>query len=186
MHFYSTLNYFSEKEYYKNQTFEISYKSNHYILNATGLETNGTISRILLVEINITQQKRAEAEIKKAFEKERQLNELKSRFVAMASHEFRTPLSTILSSTNLIMKYLEHPQGREKIIKHGQKVMTSVKNLYDSYIRAIRWASDRVGESGIIGFVTNAGFIDSNAADGLLPGTLPLTYEETSSSSSRS
>jgi len=39
--------------------------------------------------------------------------------------------------------------------------------LYDSYIRAIRWASDRVGESGIIGFVTNAGFIEANTADGL-------------------
>jgi predicted helicase len=41
------------------------------------------------------------------------------------------------------------------------------KGLYDSYVRAIRWASDRVGNSGIIGFVTNAGFIDANAADGL-------------------
>ena len=41
------------------------------------------------------------------------------------------------------------------------------KGLYDSYIRAIRWASDRVGESGIIGFVTNAGFLEANSADGL-------------------
>ena len=39
--------------------------------------------------------------------------------------------------------------------------------LYDSYIRAIRWASDRVGESGVIGFVTNAGFLEANTADGL-------------------
>ena len=38
---------------------------------------------------------------------------------------------------------------------------------YDSYIRAIRWASDRIGNAGIIGFVTNAGFLDSNSADGL-------------------
>jgi len=38
---------------------------------------------------------------------------------------------------------------------------------YDSYIRAIRWASDRIGDAGIIGFVTNAGFLDSNSADGL-------------------
>ncbi|WP_415176758.1 DEAD/DEAH box helicase [Porticoccus sp.] len=38
---------------------------------------------------------------------------------------------------------------------------------YDSYIRAIRWASDRVGESGIVGFVTNAGFLEANTADGL-------------------
>ena len=41
------------------------------------------------------------------------------------------------------------------------------KGLYDSYIRAIRWASDRVGDSGIIGFVTNAGFVEANTADGL-------------------
>jgi predicted helicase len=44
---------------------------------------------------------------------------------------------------------------------------TASKSLYDSYIRAIRWASDRIGDNGVIGFVTNAGFIDSNAADGL-------------------
>lgn len=41
------------------------------------------------------------------------------------------------------------------------------KGLYDSYVRAIRWASDRIGNSGVIGFVTNAGFLDSNSADGL-------------------
>ena len=41
------------------------------------------------------------------------------------------------------------------------------KSLYDSYIRAIRWATDRVGDAGIIGFVTNAGFLESNSADGL-------------------
>lgn len=39
--------------------------------------------------------------------------------------------------------------------------------LYDSYIRSIRWASDRVGDAGVIGFVTNAGFIEANTADGL-------------------
>lgn len=48
-----------------------------------------------------------------------------------------------------------------------QSAMTSVKNLYDSYIRAIRWASDRIGESGVIGFVTNAGFLEANTTDGL-------------------
>ncbi|MFS7342504.1 DEAD/DEAH box helicase [Rahnella inusitata] len=39
--------------------------------------------------------------------------------------------------------------------------------LYDSYIRAIRWASDRIGNKGVIGFVTNGGYIDTNSADGL-------------------
>lgn len=46
------------------------------------------------------------------------------------------------------------------------KAMLS-KGLYDSYIRAIRWASDRIGDSGVVGFVTNAGFLEVNAADGL-------------------
>lgn len=41
------------------------------------------------------------------------------------------------------------------------------KGLYDSYVRAIRWASDRIGDSGVIGFITNAGFIEANTADGL-------------------
>ena len=40
-------------------------------------------------------------------------------------------------------------------------------NLYDSYIRAIRWASDRIGDRGIVSFVSNGGFIDGNTADGL-------------------
>jgi len=44
---------------------------------------------------------------------------------------------------------------------------TLSKGLYDSYVRAIRWASDRVGNAGIIGFVTNAGFLEANTADGL-------------------
>ncbi len=39
--------------------------------------------------------------------------------------------------------------------------------LYDSYIRSIRWASDRLGDAGVMGYVTNAGWVDGNAADGL-------------------
>ena len=44
---------------------------------------------------------------------------------------------------------------------------TLSKGLYDSYIRAIRWASDRIGDRGVVGFVTNAGFLDANTADGM-------------------
>lgn len=44
---------------------------------------------------------------------------------------------------------------------------TNKNSLYDSYIRAIRWASDRIKDAGVIGFVTNAGFVDANTADGL-------------------
>lgn len=41
------------------------------------------------------------------------------------------------------------------------------RNLYDSYVRAIRWASDRVGQRGIVGFVTNANFVDASTTDGM-------------------
>ncbi len=41
------------------------------------------------------------------------------------------------------------------------------KSLYDSYVRAFRWASDRVGAEGVIGFITNGGFLDSRSGDGL-------------------
>jgi predicted helicase len=44
---------------------------------------------------------------------------------------------------------------------------TNKNNLYDSYIRALRWASDRIGDKGVVGFVSNGGFIDGNTADGL-------------------
>lgn len=43
----------------------------------------------------------------------------------------------------------------------------NLNSLYDSYIRAVRWASDRIGDCGVIAFVTNAGFIDGNAMDGV-------------------
>ncbi|TDK67469.1 DEAD/DEAH box helicase [Sapientia aquatica] len=44
---------------------------------------------------------------------------------------------------------------------------TLQRNLYDSYVRAIRWASDRIGSSGVIGFVSNASFVDGSNMDGL-------------------
>ena len=45
--------------------------------------------------------------------------------------------------------------------------VTNKNSLYDSYIRALRWATDRIGERGVVCFVTNGAFIDSGSADGL-------------------
>ncbi len=49
----------------------------------------------------------------------------------------------------------------------AKSVATNKNALYDSYIRAIRWSSDRIKDRGVIGFVTNGGFIEANTADGL-------------------
>ena len=67
-------------------------------------------------------------QLSKALEKEKQLNDLKSRFVTMASHEFRTPLSAILSSVALIDKYKKEEED-EKRKKHVDRIKSSVTNM---------------------------------------------------------
>lgn len=70
------------------------------------------------------------------------------------------------NDNNANIKY----EGLDKKIRDTYAARSTATNknaLYDSYIRAIRWASDRVGDSGIVGFVTNAGFLEANTADGL-------------------
>jgi PAS domain S-box-containing protein len=69
-------------------------------------------------------------ELKEALSKERELSDLKSRFVSMASHEFRTPLSTILSSVSLIAKYTED-EDQDKRDKHILRIRSAVSNLTD-------------------------------------------------------
>jgi len=60
-----------------------------------------------------------------------------------------------------------HLDSRIRTTYAAKSSATLSKGLYDSYIRAIRWASDRIGNAGVIGFVTNAGFLEANTADGL-------------------
>jgi PAS domain S-box-containing protein len=73
---------------------------------------------IIWTYLGITERKRAEEEIRGALEKERELNELKSRFVSMTSHEFRTPLATILSSAELLEQYSDRLPPGEKAELH--------------------------------------------------------------------
>ena len=93
-------------------------------------DSGGNITGFIGIAVDISARKKAEDELRAALEKAEELSELKSRFVSMASHEFRTPLSTILSSTYLIEKYAaaEDQPRREK---HTQRIISSVKLLTD-------------------------------------------------------
>ena len=79
------------------------------------------------------------------------------------------PYSAGQESANDNNANIEYPHLDARIRQtYAEHSNATLKNaLYDSYIRAIRWASDRIGEQGVIGFVTNAGWVEANTADGL-------------------
>lgn len=64
---------------------------------------------------------------------------------------------------------LKHPYLDSRITETYVKesVATNKNSLYDSYIKAIRWASDKIKDKGVLGFITNSGFLTSNTADGM-------------------
>lgn len=82
----------------------------------------------LAYEIN--ERKQVEVALRKSLEKEKDLGALKSRFISTASHEFRTPLSSILSSVELIAEYEKETQRKQRQ-RHIERIKSSVKLLVE-------------------------------------------------------
>ena len=88
-------------------------------------DATGQVYRIVGIAEDITQRKQVETEIQKALAKEKELSELKSRFVSMTSHEFRTPLAVISSSAE-ILKTFGHRLNEESKREHLECIQTYI------------------------------------------------------------
>jgi PAS domain S-box-containing protein len=100
-------------------------------LEAKVSERTASLNRIVLqLEAHMKEIEEKDKELQIALQKERELNDMKSKFVSLASHEFRTPLSAILTSTFLISKYAESGNIDQQE-KHLKKISRSVSLLTD-------------------------------------------------------
>jgi len=119
------------KNAFKGDQVSTEFRMNNksYTLNGVPIpDANNVINEVLVVIRNITDQKNLENNLIKALEREKELNVLKSQFVTMASHKFRTPLSTILSSVFLLENYTDADYELEKTA-FFDKIKRSVHNL---------------------------------------------------------
>lgn len=119
-------------------------------------------NRTLILEEAVHELEKTKKDLNHALEKEKELSELKSRFVSMASHEFRTPLATIMSSLSLVTKYGEM-EDKEKQSKHINRIKTSINNLTDilnDFLSASKLEEGKVqnnpAEMNIKQFITSA------------------------------
>lgn len=94
------------------------------------------------------------------------------------TRQLQTPINVIVgnppysvgqTSANDLNANVKYPtlDGRIEATYAKRSTATNKNSLYDSYIRAFRWATDRIGDNGVVAFVSNGGWIDGNTADGM-------------------
>ncbi len=103
--------------------------------------------RTIILKEALQRLEQSQAELSEALDKERQLNEIKSRFVSMASHEFRTPLSSVLSSASLIGKYhtTEQQPNRDKHVNRIKESVKHLNNLLEDFLSLGKLDEGKIG-----------------------------------------
>ncbi|RNL75285.1 PAS domain-containing sensor histidine kinase [Sinomicrobium pectinilyticum] len=110
------------------------------------LRTGELRASVKQLEKEIKRRKDAENKIKNALQKEKELNDLKTKFLSLVSHEFKTPLSNVLVSATLIGKYTEAEQ-QEKREKHLEAIKNKVRylnNILNDFLSVERIDSGKV------------------------------------------
>lgn len=124
--------FLSQQSCFTNLEKSLIHKDGHLVVVETSgapvLDAQGKLQGYRGIARDITERKQVEGEIYKALAKEKELNDLKSRFVSMTSHEFRTPLSTILLSASLLERYGSQ-WNDERRLSHLQRIQISVKQM---------------------------------------------------------
>jgi len=105
------------------------------LMGVTVIETSTHLNCVAFV-LDITQRKQAEAEIRNALEKERELNELKSRFVSMVSHEFRNPLNLISGTAQLLARSDDKlsAQKKQELLQRQKAAVNRLIELLDDVL----------------------------------------------------
>ena len=92
------------------------------------LNSAGQVIQLFGIVVDVTERKQLEEEMLKALQRERELSQAKSRFIAMTSHEFRTPLTTIQSSVDLLRRYSD-PHLQEKRLEHLNRITSAIEQM---------------------------------------------------------
>lgn len=123
-----------------HMTYRYRHKQGHYIwLDNYAIKITNPHTRfqeIIQMVMDITEQKKAEHELHTALAKERELNNLKTRFVSTVSHEFRTPLTGILMSTEILERYIDRldPEQRMEEINKIKVRVNELTELMDDFL----------------------------------------------------
>lgn len=124
----------------------------HLLMSGSPMsDKNGQFNGSFVVVTDIAMQKQAEAALQQALSKERELSDLKSRFISMASHEFRTPLATILVLVDTISIY-RNRLNEEQIEQRFEKIRGQIKllqNIMDDVLMLARIQARRVAFSPV-------------------------------------
>jgi PAS domain S-box-containing protein len=107
-------------------------------------DENGVYTHWMAIQRDITNRKHAEAEILKALGRERELNELRSQFISVTSHEFRTPLTTIQSSADLLRYFECDQQERDELFDQIQNSISHMIRLLEDVLFIGRAESGRL------------------------------------------
>lgn len=116
-------------------TYRLLHKDGQYIWVETRLKPMLSEAKELIgtqsVTRDITAHKKAEQEMKRNIEKEKKLNELRASFIAMASHQFRTPLTVIRSNMELLKMLMSEVEGKpqERFVKIDKRIDAQIERM---------------------------------------------------------